>query len=133
VNKSENVLRKLLVERALVLEAAIRLTFRCDLPGVVLPDAVRAALQVPLIHLDIGLDLANPIPDLRIDDDGVCGSFSFSTVPGFCSFPWPAVLQLTLLDGGFKPCSHITFSFAGDIEAPKPEPRPTRPTHLRVV
>jgi hypothetical protein len=53
----------------------------------------------PQLVLQIGLDLPEPIPDLRVDDDGVYGTLSFNRAPFTCVVPWEAVFALVGDDG----------------------------------
>lgn len=55
--------------------------------------------QQPRLVLQVGLDMAVPIPDLRIDEDGVFGTLSFSRTPVQCFIPWKAVFALCGDDG----------------------------------
>jgi hypothetical protein len=53
----------------------------------------------PQLVLQVGLDMPMPIPDLRVDDEGVYGTLSFSRRPFSCSVPWDAVFALAGDDG----------------------------------
>lgn len=53
----------------------------------------------PQLVLQVGLDLPVPIPDLRVDDEGVYGTLSFNRAPFTCSVPWSAVFALVGDDG----------------------------------
>ena len=44
--------------------------------------------------LQVGLNMAVPIPDLSVDDDSVSCTLSFSRSPHFCYVPWSAVFAL---------------------------------------
>jgi len=44
--------------------------------------------------LQVGFDMPIPIHDLRVDDDGVFGTLSFSRNPFTCAVPWHAVFAL---------------------------------------
>lgn len=44
--------------------------------------------------LQVGYDMPIPIPDLRVDDEGVFGTLSFSRNPFTCAVPWHAVFAL---------------------------------------
>jgi len=44
--------------------------------------------------LQVGFDMPIPIPDLRVDDEGVFGTLSFSRNPFTCAVPWHAVFAL---------------------------------------
>jgi hypothetical protein len=60
-------------------------------PGVLVPEKFRAQ---PQLVLQVGKQLATPIPDLVIDDAGITATLSFSQKPFFCRVPWPAVYAL---------------------------------------
>ena len=64
--------------------------------GVVVPSRLLAQAQVVL---QVGLDMPVPIPDLRVDEDGVFGTLSFKGVPFTCFVPWEAVFALVGDDG----------------------------------
>jgi len=53
----------------------------------------------PQLVLQVGLNMAIPIPDLGIEDDAVSCTLSFSRSPHFCYVPWPAVYALMGEDG----------------------------------
>jgi stringent starvation protein B len=60
-------------------------------------DDVRVPVQFagqPELVLQIGLDMPIPIPDLRVDDQGVHGTLSFQRSPFACFVPWDAVFAL---------------------------------------
>ena len=53
----------------------------------------------PQLVLQVGLNMAIPIPDLGIEDDAVSCTLSFSRSPHFCYVPWGAVYALMGEDG----------------------------------
>ena len=59
--------------------------------GVLVPARLRSQ---PQVVLQVGLDMPVPIPDLRIDHEGVFGTLSFKGVPFACFVPWGAVFAL---------------------------------------
>jgi stringent starvation protein B len=59
--------------------------------GVLVPARLRSQ---PQVVLQVGLDMPVPIPDLRIDQEGVFGTLSFKGVPFACFVPWAAVFAL---------------------------------------
>jgi stringent starvation protein B len=59
--------------------------------GVSVPARLRSQAQVVL---QVGLDMPVPIPDLRIDHEGVFGTLSFRGVPFACFVPWGSVFAL---------------------------------------
>lgn len=64
--------------------------------GVELPDSLS---NEPHVMLQIGLDLPVPIPDLRVDTRGICGTLSFARSPFRCVIPWSAVYAICGEDG----------------------------------
>jgi stringent starvation protein B len=48
----------------------------------------------PQLVLQIGLNMAIPIPDLRLDDDGMRCTLSFSGSPFYCVVPWSVVFAI---------------------------------------
>ena len=65
-----------------------------EVPGVELPEMAWASpmLGAPATAiLAYGLDMAKPIPDLEITDDGIAATLSFSNTPIKTFVPWDAV------------------------------------------
>src|ERR1700754_1466167 len=58
---------------------------------VIVPPWLRHQAQ---LVLQVGFDMPIPIPDLKVDDDGVFGTLSFSRTPFACTVPWNAVFAL---------------------------------------
>lgn len=58
---------------------------------VVVPPWLRHQAQ---LVLQVGLDMPIPIPDLRVDADGIFGTLSFSRTPFACNVPWNAIFAL---------------------------------------
>ena len=58
---------------------------------VVVPPWLRHQAQ---LVLQVGLDMPIPIPDLRVDEDGIFGTLSFSRTPFACNVPWSAIFAL---------------------------------------
>ena len=48
----------------------------------------------PRLVLQVGLNMAVPIPDLHLDDEAVSCTLSFNRSPCFCRIPWKAVFAL---------------------------------------
>ena len=48
----------------------------------------------PQLVLQIGLNMAIPIPDLEVDDAGLSCTLSFNRSPHHCQIPWGAVFAL---------------------------------------
>ena len=66
------------------------------LQGVVVPMTFKSRGQ---LELQVGLNMAVPIPDLRVEDDGLSCTLSFSGRPFWCSIPWSAVYAVVGEDG----------------------------------
>lgn len=79
------------VARALLLRGSVFVHLDPRKAGVLVPTRLRLQAQVVL---QVGLDMPVPIPDLRIDDEGVYGTLSFKGVPFTCFVPWGAVFAL---------------------------------------
>jgi stringent starvation protein B len=48
----------------------------------------------PQLVLQIGLNMAVPIPDLEVDDEGLSCTLSFNRSPFLCVIPWTSVFAL---------------------------------------
>ncbi len=53
----------------------------------------------PQLVLQVGLNMAVPIPDLDVGEDAVTCTLSFNRQPHFCRIPWGAVYGLVGEDG----------------------------------
>jgi hypothetical protein len=53
----------------------------------------------PQLVLQIGLNMPVPIPDLRLDDDGMSCTLSFNRSPFYCVVPWSSVFAMVGEDG----------------------------------
>ncbi|HEY2510569.1 MAG TPA: ClpXP protease specificity-enhancing factor SspB [Polyangiaceae bacterium] len=106
-----------LLERSLV---DIRLDPRVE--GVVVPPTFR---KQPQLVLKIGLNLPVPIPDLRLDDEGMTCTLSFSRTPYYCVVPWRSVFAMLGEDGrGMVWPDDIPPEIAQASGRPAEEPRP---------
>jgi hypothetical protein len=65
-------------------------------PDVVVP---RWFAGQPQLVLQVGLNMAIPIPDLKVDDIGISCTLSFSRSPFWCKIPWSAIYALIGEDG----------------------------------
>src|SRR5580700_5521494 len=65
-------------------------------PGVVVPAWFK---KQPQLVLQIGLNMPTPIPDLRLDEEGMSCTLSFSRSPFFCVVPWRSVYAMVGDDG----------------------------------
>ena len=64
--------------------------------GVVVPLQFK---NKPQLVLQVGLNMAVPIPDLRVEEDGVTCTLSFGGRPFWCSMPFSAVYAVVGEDG----------------------------------
>src|SRR5262245_44526056 len=64
--------------------------------GVVVPPQFRKEAR---LVLKIGLNMPVPIPDLRLDDDSMSCTLSFSRSPFYCVVPWSSVFAMVGDDG----------------------------------
>jgi stringent starvation protein B len=65
-------------------------------PDVVVPKHFMGA---PQLILQVGLNMVIPIPDLKVDDDGITCTLSFNRSPFWCRIPWSAIYALVGEDG----------------------------------
>ena len=86
----------------------------------------------PQLVLQVGLDLPIPIPDLRVDDDGVYGTLSFNRAPFIVVVPWDAVFALWGDDGmGMVWAEDMPPEIAAEVEqAVKRGEEPSEPERL---
>jgi stringent starvation protein B len=64
--------------------------------GVVVPLWFK---KQPQLVLQVGLNMPVPIPDLRLDEEGLSCTLSFNRTPFFCVVPWPSVYAMVGDDG----------------------------------
>jgi stringent starvation protein B len=64
--------------------------------GVVVPPWFK---RQPQLILQIGLNMPVPIPDLRLDEEGMSCTLSFQRSPFYCVVPWPSVFAMVGEDG----------------------------------
>ena len=84
------------VARALLLRGSVFVHLDPRIGGMIVPQWLR---NQPQLVLQIGLDMPIPIPDLRVDDEGVYGTLSFQRAPFTCRIPWRGVFALVGEDG----------------------------------
>jgi hypothetical protein len=65
-------------------------------PDVLVP---KGFMGQPQLVLQVGLNMAIPIPDLKIDDVGISCTLSFNRAPFWCRIPWSAIYALVGEDG----------------------------------
>lgn len=64
--------------------------------GVLVPKWFMGQSQ---LVLQVGLNMAIPIPDLKLDDTGITCTLSFNRAPFWCRLPWSAIYALVGEDG----------------------------------
>ena len=84
------------VTRQLLLRGPVLLHLDPRIEGTRVPSWLEA--QGHLV-LEVGLDLAVPIPDLRVHDEGAEGTLVFGDISHFCEMPWRAVFAVLGADG----------------------------------
>ncbi len=60
-------------------------------PQVIVPPGFK---KQPQLVLQVGLNMKVPIPDLRLDDEGMSCTLSFKGTRFFCVVPWPSVFAM---------------------------------------
>jgi len=87
----------------------------------------------PQLVLQVGLNMAIPIPDLRVDDGGVSATLSFSRTPFWCHIPWSAIYALVGEDGrGMIWPDEVPSEVAAQMQM-HPAASPPREPKLRAV
>jgi hypothetical protein len=84
------------VARALLLKGTVFVHLDPRVDAVIVPHWLK---RQPQLVLQVGLDLPIPIPDLRVDDNGVVGTLSFNRTAFTCVVPWVAVFAVVGDDG----------------------------------
>jgi hypothetical protein len=56
-------------------------------------------LRKPQLVLQVGFSLPIPIPDLRVDSQGIHGTLTFKAAPFRCFCPWGAIFAIEGRDG----------------------------------
>ena len=64
--------------------------------GVIVPTWFK---NQPQLVLQVGMNMAVPIPDLEVGDDGISCTLSFNRSPFWCSMPYSAIYALVGEDG----------------------------------
>lgn len=96
VPENDRLPAKLDVARYLLSQGSVFVHLDPREAGVVVPQWYR---QEPQLVLQIGLDMPVPIPDLRVDEEGVYGTLSFNRSPFTCRVDWDAIFALAGDDG----------------------------------
>jgi stringent starvation protein B len=87
---------KKVVALALIEQSTVHLHLDPRASGVVVPAWFK---QQPQLVLQIGMNMAVPIPDLYFDDEKMSCTLSFNRSPFFCIVPWDAVFAMVGDDG----------------------------------
>ncbi|HVK66780.1 MAG TPA: ClpXP protease specificity-enhancing factor SspB [Polyangium sp.] len=94
-------------------------------------DPRRSGVMVPKRFLDksqlvlqIGLNMFIPIPDLKVDDEGISCTLSFDRAPFSCFMPWNAIYALVGEDGrGMMWPTDIPPEVVAQMQAPAQQPK----------
>jgi len=78
---------------ALVIADFIQIVCATHMPGVVVPIRYMGK-ETRTIALNIGYRLTRPIPDLVVDEWGVCGTLLFNDKPFYVKLPWESVWNI---------------------------------------
>ena len=106
-------------------------------PGVVVPIGFK---RQPQLVLQVGLNMPVPIPDLRLDEEGMSCTLSFNRTPFFCVMPWQSVYAMVGDDGRGMvwpddvPPEVASQARGREVEAGgrrEPEKRPAKPERVR--
>src|SRR5450432_1786325 len=86
----------------------------------------------PQLVLQVGLNMAVPIPDLHVDEQGLSCTLSFNRSPFFCMIPWRSVFALVGENGqAMVWAEDVPAEVAAQAQAQKAPEKPR--THLRSV
>lgn len=89
--------RKKVVALELLDHASVFIHLDPRRPGVIVPQNFA---KQPQLVLQIGRNMAIPIHDLEVGDEGISCTLSFNKRPHFCSLPWSAIYALIGEQGG---------------------------------
>jgi stringent starvation protein B len=94
-------------------------------PGVLVPKGFTGQHQ---LVLQVGLNMAIPIPDLKVDDIGVSCTLSFNRSPFWCRLPWPSIYALVGEDGrGMVWPDDVPQEVAAQMQKQTPQPGKAAP------
>src|SRR5258706_16049007 len=110
-------------------------------PEVVVPPYFK---KQPQLVLQVGLNMAISIPDLKVDDEGVTCTLSFNRRPFWCRLPWTAIYALVgeALDGEEMkgmlwpedvPAEIAAQRDAKGPQAPTQRPKPSRDSKRKAI
>ncbi len=69
----------------------LRVVLRPTAEGVEVP---KHLIDQEHLTLDVGFAMRIPIPDLRVNKEGISGTLSFSGSPFLCRLPWHSIFLL---------------------------------------
>lgn len=129
VPEEESLPSKIDVARLLLTRGSVFVHLDPREASVVVPQWYRTE---PQLVLQVGFNMPVPIPDLRVDENGIYGTLSFNRSPFTCSVDWDAVFALAGDDGrGMVWPDSVPYEISQEIEReagreppPKPEPEP---------
>jgi stringent starvation protein B len=84
------------VALALLERSSVHVHLDPRVSGVVVPAWFK---KQPQLVLQIGLNMPVPIPDLRLDEQGMSCTLSFNRTPFYCVVPWSGVYAMVGDDG----------------------------------
>ncbi len=84
------------VALALLERSSVHIHLDPRAPGVLVPMGFKSQ---PQLVLQVGLNMPVPIPDLRLDEDGLSCTLSFNRTPFHCVVPWQSVYAMVGDDG----------------------------------
>jgi len=88
--------------------------------GVMVP---KRFLDKPQLVLQIGMNMFIPIPDLKVDDEGITCTLSFDRAPFWVRMPWSAIYALVGEDGrGMMWPNDIPPEVVAQMQNPPPQP-----------
>ena len=88
----------------------------------------------PQLVLQIGLNMPVPIPDLRLDDQGMSCTLSFNRSPFYCVVPWASVFAMVGEDGrGMVWPEDVPAEVPLARQAQQPSPQTPAPSPVRAV
>lgn len=99
--------------------------------GVVVPAWFK---RQPQLVLQVGLNMPVPIPNLRIDEDGMSCTLSFNRSPFFCVIPWSSAYAMVGEDGrGMVWPDDVPPEVASQARSHEAEPAARKPTAARAL
>lgn len=85
-----------------------------DIPGVVLPPHL---MEFEQVVLNLGHQMAVPIPDLNLDEDGITATLSFDRSPFTVKLPWESVFGISIGEKGAVWVASMPVEFREKVRA----------------